>query len=139
MAHRTILRENREGASANGYFVQNEHGATVAGPFENKFQAWAEQARLDGKGSSPEARGAALLGGAKAKAVEKEAKRQAERRAAEDKAQELRNEREALLNSFIEARQERDHQEKKMKDLDAEIKRKTKEIDAESARAKKLG
>jgi len=45
-AFRTVLRAGREAPNANGYFVQNGHGATVAGPFATPREAWAEEDRL---------------------------------------------------------------------------------------------
>ncbi len=45
-AFRTVLREGREAPNANGYFIQNPHGATVAGPFETAQEAWREEDRL---------------------------------------------------------------------------------------------
>lgn len=48
--HRTTARLNHldtNAENARGYFVQNEHGATVAGPFETKLEAWAEEDRLN--------------------------------------------------------------------------------------------
>lgn len=58
MAHRTIYRGDTradgwvgiratETENATGYFVQNAHGATVAGPFATIQEAWREQDRLD--------------------------------------------------------------------------------------------
>lgn len=45
-AFRTIERRGREAPNANGYFVQNGHGATVAGPFATPHEAWREEDRL---------------------------------------------------------------------------------------------
>ena len=45
-AFRTVLRSNRTGPNANGYFVQNANGATVAGPFVTAQEAWREEDRL---------------------------------------------------------------------------------------------
>lgn len=45
-AFRTTLRANRAEPNANGYFVQNPHGATVAGPFETAQETWSEEDRL---------------------------------------------------------------------------------------------
>jgi hypothetical protein len=45
-AFRTILRAGREAPNANGYFVQNSHGATVAGPFATCWEAWREEDRM---------------------------------------------------------------------------------------------
>lgn len=42
----TIQRTGREAPNANGFFVQNAHGATVAGPFATQAQAWTEEDRL---------------------------------------------------------------------------------------------
>ena len=47
--HKCILRTDREEPNATGYFVQNELGATVAGPFDTMGQAWNEQDKLDAK------------------------------------------------------------------------------------------
>lgn len=33
--------------NASGYFVRNRHGATVAGPYATRFEAWAEQDRRE--------------------------------------------------------------------------------------------
>ena len=45
MNHRTIDRTspNHNPENSRGYFVQNRHGATVAGPFPTMHAAWAEQ------------------------------------------------------------------------------------------------
>lgn len=40
--HTVTLRLGRGAPNANGHFVQNEHGATVAGPFETHAEAWTE-------------------------------------------------------------------------------------------------
>jgi hypothetical protein len=45
-AFRTVLRSNRTEPNANGYFVQNASGATVAGPFVTAQEAWREEDRL---------------------------------------------------------------------------------------------
>ena len=37
-----IERIDREAPNANGIFVQNRHGATVAGPFDTMSAAWRE-------------------------------------------------------------------------------------------------
>jgi hypothetical protein len=42
-AFRTILRSGRSEPNANGYFVQNPNGATVAGPFGSVHDAWREE------------------------------------------------------------------------------------------------
>lgn len=47
MSHKVISRHGREEPNANGLFVQNAHGATIAGPFADRFAAWAEVDRLD--------------------------------------------------------------------------------------------
>jgi hypothetical protein len=39
--------DDREPPNAVGYFVQNRHGATVAGPFESLGEAWAEVDRRE--------------------------------------------------------------------------------------------
>lgn len=51
---RTIYRQGREEPNANGFFVQNRHGATVAGPYPTAQEAWAEEDRRE-----PEERAAA--------------------------------------------------------------------------------
>ena len=50
-AFTTIQRTGREAPNANGYFVQNSHGATVAGPFVSRFEAWAEEDRQSASAS----------------------------------------------------------------------------------------
>lgn len=47
--HKTIGRfnESHNPENARGYFVQNEIGVTVAGPFQFREDAWKEQDRLD--------------------------------------------------------------------------------------------
>lgn len=42
-----IERHDRETPNANGYFVQNRHGATVAGPFASRIDAWREADRRE--------------------------------------------------------------------------------------------
>jgi hypothetical protein len=42
MKYTVIKRTGREAPNANGFFVQTAHGATVAGPFADRFEAWAE-------------------------------------------------------------------------------------------------
>ncbi len=55
----TIERVGREPPNANGFFVQNRHGATVAGPFATMQEAWIEEDRRE-----PEERAAlAMLAG----------------------------------------------------------------------------
>lgn len=44
-AFRTTLRPNRNAPNETGYFVQNAHGATVAGPFATAQEAWREEDR----------------------------------------------------------------------------------------------
>lgn len=57
MNHRTIDRTNPDHnpENARGYFVQNAHGATVAGPFETKLEAWAEEDKLTAASKTIEA------------------------------------------------------------------------------------
>lgn len=47
--HRTIGRfdESHSPENARGYFVQNGIGVTVAGPFAERSEAWAEEDRLN--------------------------------------------------------------------------------------------
>lgn len=47
MSHTVRERTGREGPNANGYFVQNTNGRTVAGPFGSRFVAWEIAAALD--------------------------------------------------------------------------------------------
>lgn len=44
---KTIVRTGREEPNANGHFVQTIHGATVAGPYASRFDAWAEEDRRE--------------------------------------------------------------------------------------------
>ena len=42
-----LERRDRETPNANGFFVQNRHGATVAGPFDTMLAAWCECDRCE--------------------------------------------------------------------------------------------
>lgn len=45
--YKAIGRTGLAAPNANGYFVQNAIGATVAGPFPDRFATWREVDRLD--------------------------------------------------------------------------------------------
>lgn len=47
MSHRVVERTNREDPNQNGFFVQNSNGASVAGPFSTKIEAWSDMDRRD--------------------------------------------------------------------------------------------
>lgn len=59
--HTVIERTGRDAPDANGYFVQNAHRGTVAGPYADRAEAWREVDRLDAREAAEDARTAKVM------------------------------------------------------------------------------
>ena len=130
---RNVLARGPAGKKRKSVSTMNENGLTydqwlAAAAARNSTSA--RKAWKDGEDPSDYRAGSTNKPARKPSASkeEREAKRRSERREAEDKLDALRKERDALTERRTEADRERNHQAKKVRDLDGEIKKKGREI-----------